>query len=198
MPLMHRYAFPILALMLLTACTAPSATIEEGIRNAIEEANYCVTADDCSIIGNKCPFGCEIVVNRNQATRIANLAMNFPSDCTYSCIATNTVGCINGKCTASAVMTKSTNDIIKGNTGASCDTHDDCNTPMDYLTRSSCPFVSMCVDGACAITCPDTNATGSTVSCAADINCTCDTNAAGEGAECRCIDGKCAGVVKEG
>jgi hypothetical protein len=37
----------------------------------------------------------------------------------------------------------------------SCSSDDDCETPMDYLIRSSCPFTSKCLEGRCAVICPN-------------------------------------------
>ncbi len=35
-----------------------------------------------------------------------------------------------------------------------CATDDDCETPEDYLIRSSCPYTSICLEGVCTVVCP--------------------------------------------
>ena len=42
----------------------------EKLRGAIESANYCAIDSDCSPLGPVCPFGCGLVVNRNERQRI--------------------------------------------------------------------------------------------------------------------------------
>lgn len=190
---MRTLSLSILSLCVLAGCT-PSPTSEVGIKNAIAEANYCETKDDCVLVGSKCPFDCYIYSNAAEANRIRTMVDGFPSDCTYSCIATDGVECIAGKC---EMIPQGAAQVLEGNTGAACTSHDECDTPMDYLTRSSCPFISMCVDGACAVTCPMRDNDAESVSCKADIDCTCDNSPAGNDADCRCINGACAAVVKE-
>ncbi len=36
----------------------------------------------------------------------------------------------------------------------SCQQDSDCETPVDYLTRSSCPYTSKCLENQCAVVCP--------------------------------------------
>lgn len=40
-------------------------------------------------------------------------------------------------------------------TESSCDTDADCETPMEYLVQSRCPFTSLCLENKCAVICPD-------------------------------------------
>jgi len=190
---MRTLTLSLASLCILAGC-APSATSEQGIKNAIEQANYCETKEDCVLVGSKCPFDCYIYSNKAEADRIRTMVDGFDSQCTYSCIASDGVECVSGKCT---MIPEGAAPILEGNTGAACSSHDDCDTPMGYLTRSSCPFISMCVDGKCAVTCPMTNDGASGVACKADIDCDCEGSAAGADADCRCIDGACAAVVKE-
>lgn len=192
---MRTLSLSVLGLTILTACSAPSPASEEGIRDAITEANYCETKEDCVLVGSKCPFDCYIYANKSEADRIRTMVDGFPSDCTYSCIATEGVDCIANVCVA---IPEGAGEVLNGNPGASCDSHDDCETPMDYLVRSSCPFTSMCIDGKCAVTCPDAGLDPQAPACSADTDCTCENNAAGKDADCRCIDGKCMGVVRSG
>lgn len=37
-----------------------------------------------------------------------------------------------------------------------CVRNDDCETPLEYLIQSRCPFVSLCLDNKCAVVCPGT------------------------------------------
>lgn len=38
---------------------------------------------------------------------------------------------------------------------ASCNRNSDCETPMDYLVQSRCPFTSICLADKCTVVCPD-------------------------------------------
>ena len=73
---------------------------EEEIKQEIDNANYCTTADDCEFVGGKCPFGCNIYVNRNESSRIDSMIKGFDSDCAYKCILSERVDCIEGECEA--------------------------------------------------------------------------------------------------
>lgn len=92
---------------------------------------------------------------------------------------------------------------VEGNPGAACKTHADCETPMDYLIRSSCPFESACVDGRCAVTCPmfiknpdPSTGFNKRTSCSADADCDCGDYVTSGAAACRCIDNQCMAVMK--
>ena len=39
-------------------------------------------------------------------------------------------------------------------TGESCKKDKECETPGEYLIRSSCPFTSKCLDNKCTVICP--------------------------------------------
>jgi hypothetical protein len=82
-------------------------------------------------------------------------------------------------------------------------------TPMAYLTRSSCPFGSKCIEGSCSVVCPmvdhDPNPVISKsypVSCSADSDCDCsdcdcsDYVASG-GYSCRCLDNACYAIIAD-
>ncbi len=49
----------------------------------------------------------------------------------------------------------------------SCATDDDCETPMEYLIRSDCPYSSKCIEGRCEIVCrfPESDGTGASSEC---------------------------------
>jgi len=38
--------------------------------------------------------------------------------------------------------------------GTTCNSDADCETPMDYLVQSRCPFTSLCLDNKCTVVCP--------------------------------------------
>jgi hypothetical protein len=71
---------------------------ENKIKSEIEKANYCETKSDCVDVGGKCPFGCYVFVNENEAERIGNLIENYESTCIYSCVALENYDCVENKC----------------------------------------------------------------------------------------------------
>jgi len=86
----------IALLFLLAACTTDS------VENAIEDANYCETVDECVDIGSYCPFGCTILVNEAEADRIERKIEAWdavhPGQCMYDCVAISGYDCAEGKC----------------------------------------------------------------------------------------------------
>lgn len=40
-------------------------------------------------------------------------------------------------------------------TNIQCEKDSDCETPMDYLIQSRCPFTSICLENKCTVVCPD-------------------------------------------
>lgn len=73
------------------------------VKREIERANYCQAKEDCVFVGNECPFGCYIYVNKNEADRIKNLisaynAYPHSSRCVYGCISCQDVHCQDNKC----------------------------------------------------------------------------------------------------
>lgn len=87
-----------------------------------------------------------------------------------------------------------------GNVGAACKTAEECETPMSYLVRSHCPFGSACVDGACAVVCPmpaeGAKGWSQPLACIRNEDCDCDSYAATDRKNCRCIDGTCVAVME--
>ena len=83
-----------------------------SIKKAIDEANYCNTSDDCINIGSACPFGCNIVVNKDKASEIKEKISNYPSTCMYQCVASDPIECVSNKCKATIknVDTEPTNN----------------------------------------------------------------------------------------
>jgi len=90
----------LLSLVLLAACSSASGnpTSEEGIQRELVKANYCETASDCVDVGAKCPFGCYLYVNKDEASRIRPMVEGFQSTCQYACIAIKGVECVQNKC----------------------------------------------------------------------------------------------------
>jgi|GEM_PF-6583322 len=91
-----------------------------------------------------------------------------------------------------------------GNVGVACREHEDCVTPMAYLTRSICPFTSMCVEGRCAVVCPmmthdpaPNPSQSYPIACVVDGDCDCSGYVAEDRARCACVDNVCVEVVKE-
>ncbi len=68
------------------------------ISRQIARAGNCATDAECVIVGNKCPFSCAVVANRNEADRITRLVNLFPSTCELSCPGNNRAVCLNGSC----------------------------------------------------------------------------------------------------
>jgi len=73
-------------------------TSESYIRKQIERANYCSTKDDCTLISGKCPFDCNIYINKNEVLEIQNLIKFFDSYCMYKCMICKEFDCVNNKC----------------------------------------------------------------------------------------------------
>lgn len=80
--------------LLLAGC----ASEEARIKKEIAAANYCETKDDCVLVGSKCPFDCYIYANTAEADRIRAMVDAYETQCTYSCLASQGVDCVNNKC----------------------------------------------------------------------------------------------------
>lgn len=192
--------------ILLSGCK-PAPQTEAAIKEELAEANYCETESDCTLIGSKCPFDCYIYVNKNEADRMKQIVDDFPSDCTYSCIQSFGVACNQGTCEAITEPPPSEeettdDETADGNIGSACESSEECVTPMSYLTRSSCPFGSACIEGQCGVVCPmwehstEPNASISyEVPCETDADCDC-SGYAGPRESCKCIDKMCVAVVE--
>jgi hypothetical protein len=83
---------------LLTAC-GPS---EDEVLAALDEANYCLSANECERIEPQCPFGCNIYVNTAEADQIRELLAGFDGECTYKCDSPTDAACVEGSCESSA------------------------------------------------------------------------------------------------
>lgn len=95
----------ILVLLIAVLFMYKQPLSEKYIKAEIEKANYCNFKEDCVNIGSVCPFGCDILVNKNEAKRISGLIGAF-QDCTfgvckfcdYMCIQFKGIDCIDKKC----------------------------------------------------------------------------------------------------
>lgn len=88
----------ILLLLLFAVIAFLNPRSEGQIKREIEQARYCDTKNDCTPVNSQCPFGCYVIVNKNEAQRIEQLISSFRSTCTYSCIELKGFDCINKKC----------------------------------------------------------------------------------------------------
>ena len=86
--------FLLVFLLMLISCSKS----QTFIRNQIYQENYCTTKDDCVNIGSKCPFGCYILVNKNEAEKIKKLVNSYESNCVYDCMYCPDFECKNGRC----------------------------------------------------------------------------------------------------
>lgn len=60
--------------------------VVQALREAVERANYCAVDADCTPLGPVCPFGCGLVVNRNERQRILDEIKAVPV--TWDCYST--------------------------------------------------------------------------------------------------------------
>lgn len=83
----------------------------------------------------------------------------------------------------------------------SCTSHEECETPAQYLMMSSCPFSSRCINQRCVVVCPlqqvTENGSGGwksqEVECSVDTDCDCTSHDRGL---CSCIEGACMAVME--
>ena len=68
------------------------------IKSEIKKANYCSSKDDCEIVGSVCPYGCNIAVNKNEASKIKELLSSYQGFCQYMCVEAKGIDCIEGRC----------------------------------------------------------------------------------------------------
>lgn len=187
----------VLSTLLLVSCTkSPEAALKEELA----EANYCDTEADCTLIGSKCPFDCYVYVNSAEANEMKGKLDAYQSTCEYSCLQSFGVACNQNKC--EPILDEPQAADEEGNVGASCSTDEECITPMSYMIRSSCPYTSMCIDGACSVVCPmwehdsDPEVSKSyPVACEEDSDCTCDQFSSD--GECSCVNNACVSIVSE-
>lgn len=82
---------------------ATAAPDKAQVEAAIAANNHCQTAADCEEVGSTCPFGCQILVNKEKADSIRSMIEAWEasqeSPCTYRCRAPGEVQCQSRKCT---------------------------------------------------------------------------------------------------
>jgi hypothetical protein len=84
-------------LLLLSAC----GLSEDAIREEIRISGRCATAADCVDIGSYCPYGCSIVVHKDEAERMRRfLQANAKNTCLYDCAQLQSISCEAGQCKA--------------------------------------------------------------------------------------------------
>ncbi|MEI8364163.1 MAG: hypothetical protein WCF78_01770 [archaeon] len=91
----------IIGVLIFLFCTGPS---EKKVNQEIKNANFCSISDDCTHIGGSCPFGCTILINKNEETRIRDLISEYHknklsfSTCVYNCLQLKGIACVDNKC----------------------------------------------------------------------------------------------------
>ncbi len=87
--------------------------------------------------------------------------------------------------------------------GGGCIIDADCETPMDYLIRSSCPFESRCIENKCNVVCMGPYKTkedelNKIPQCNKNADCNCSSFYTGDDIiKCSCLNGLCAAIVSE-
>ncbi len=87
-----------------------------------------------------------------------------------------------------------------GNVGETCSINEDCQTPMEFMVQSNCPFGSACIDSRCKVVCPlsfhdPSPEISKSYPYTCEINSECDCSERGNRTlECRCVDGTCLSV----
>lgn len=76
----------------------PEISQEEFIQGQIDKANYCSVKEDCVLAESKCPFGCNIFVNKNELGRINKLISEYKQKCNLSCAPLKYHNCDENKC----------------------------------------------------------------------------------------------------
>lgn len=78
-------------------------------------------------------------------------------------------------------------DTYESNVWASCSGQFECQTPMDYLIQSNCPFDSACIAGTCQVICP------LLANCEQDADCNCSERGV-KTLDCVCYHNSCVSV----
>lgn len=84
--------------ILFKEVTRENNYLETDIKMTINNSNKCDTPEDCIVIGSYCPFGCNIVVSKKNASKILSLIKNYNSMCVYECLDYEFIDCKNGTC----------------------------------------------------------------------------------------------------
>ncbi|HOX54939.1 MAG: hypothetical protein PHI86_04585 [Candidatus Omnitrophica bacterium] len=76
--------------------------VQQDIQDAIRQANYCDTTDDCMIIYLACPFGCGAYINKkeekNLKEKVGAYFLVYNEQCVYDCVRPIDPACVNQKC----------------------------------------------------------------------------------------------------
>lgn len=72
--------------------------LRDQIQEEITRAQSCKTKADCAGPLYRCPFGCNIYVNKGELDRIKKLLATYPEDCEFKCIPIKGFDCIDRKC----------------------------------------------------------------------------------------------------
>jgi len=74
---------------------------EDAVREEIRIAGRCSLATDCVDIGSYCPYGCSVVVHKDEAERMRRfLSGQAKSTCLYDCAQLKAITCDAGQCRA--------------------------------------------------------------------------------------------------
>lgn len=98
-PLLHGALVALLLGAGLGACGPEKGDVERDIRSA----NHCDVPADCVDLGAYCPFGCAVLVNVDEATRIREAIHDYydahPGEqCLYDCVGYTGIACEAGVC----------------------------------------------------------------------------------------------------
>jgi hypothetical protein len=89
----------IRALGFAVTLAALAACGNDRLEQRIEDANYCEVAEDCVDVGSHCPFGCNILVNVEEADGIDRALERRRETCLYECAApAGEIVCAQGEC----------------------------------------------------------------------------------------------------
>lgn len=114
---------PLLFLAIVSAIFFRYPQSQFYIKKEIRKANFCQVKEDCVSVGNTCPFGCYIYVNKDKAEGIRTLIDSYLANalntkCVYGCISCPEVRCVENKCQAvcdtASASRKQANDFKMG------------------------------------------------------------------------------------
>ena len=80
---------------------------QDHVEDALDDANYCDSPDDCIAIDPGCPFNCQTFINKAEKDDIDKLLARYHRrhdavTCAYECYDYDGLDCIQDKCTAYA------------------------------------------------------------------------------------------------
>ena len=97
-----------------------------------------------------------------------------------------------------------TNNNTNKQISQECSIDTDCETPMEYLVQSRCPFSSACIDNQCKVVCgiyshnPNINISESYPSrCSENQDCDCSEYLGNDLESCQCINENCLVVINQ-